>query len=317
MKTHLYFSLFLFAMIFLIPQYVHASITAEPRTDSLRNSIIVDIAIDEYAGGSVDWVAHLPDNSTLTGTIDNLVDGKASHKIPIGSSSQYGRWSIDYIYGDQKKTTTFIVEIDSYSGNKNSTELFNSGLESMNRGNLTEAISYFDSVLQIHPNDTAALVNKGNALARLGNPYTAMHYFDEALKIDPGNHLARSNLNIARSELDYYDIDGFVEVQVRDSQGHLVAFLKTSGLRVLNHTFAQNFVDHWPTKGVITRDGKTFEIIQFNATETIPSDTVYGQTRVIHRENPSAAVVFYSNWGYPLEKGDRVTAVYTIFKPLA
>ena len=59
-----------------------------------------------------------------------------------------------------------IIEHNSNSGNKNSTEFFYSGLKSKERANSIDVISYFDSVLQVHVNNNIAQINQGNVIAR-------------------------------------------------------------------------------------------------------------------------------------------------------
>ena len=60
-------------------------------------------------------------------------------------------------------------------------------------GKHDEAISYFDRVLEIEPNYVSSLVNKGSVLASLGDFDDAIFYLDKALDIEPNNIDALSN----------------------------------------------------------------------------------------------------------------------------
>src|SRR5919198_1050043 len=62
-------------------------------------------------------------------------------------------------------------------------------------GNYSEAISYYDKALAIEPDDATVLNNKGVALANLANYYEAIKYIDKALAIEPDDALALDNKN--------------------------------------------------------------------------------------------------------------------------
>ncbi len=54
-------------------------------------------------------------------------------------------------------------------------------------GNYTGAIRMYDKVLEINPNDTFALFNKGLSYSNLGNYTGAVESYDKALAIDPND----------------------------------------------------------------------------------------------------------------------------------
>ena len=83
---------------------------------------------------------------------------------------------------------------------------------SMDIGNYTGAIEYFDKVLAIDPNDVDALNSKGVALDSLGNYTEAIEYFDKVLAIDPNDvdaiynkGVAFENLGNYAEAIEYYD----------------------------------------------------------------------------------------------------------------
>ena len=53
--------------------------------------------------------------------------------------------------------------------------------------NYTEALVYADKALDIDPNYTVALTNKGSALYDQGKYEEAIQYYDKALAIDPND----------------------------------------------------------------------------------------------------------------------------------
>jgi sugar lactone lactonase YvrE len=101
-------------LIFLIPQDAHAiTIDAVPESTDFgpNDNISVDLNIHGYDVGSVLWVAHRPDGSTISGSLDQLKGGKVIHQILRNAFDNYfGNWSIDYTYNGIKQTVSFNVE---------------------------------------------------------------------------------------------------------------------------------------------------------------------------------------------------------------
>jgi len=224
-------------------------------------------------------------------------------------------------------TITAVPKIDNFDQNdtnkvvesKNDPDiLFQRGVDLIKLGNYEEALPYFDRILEINASHVGALSNKGSILAQLGNPYEALLYYDKVLKIEPDNKIISRNVFLAQNQLKYNYVEGSVEVQFRDSEGHLVGFMKKSGgLKVLNHISTPRILDQWPLKEVITRGDKTFEVRQLSFTQSIDDDRVWGMARVVTSENIQAPLVYHYTWGLPIEKGDKVTMVFTMFRPLS
>jgi len=100
--------------VFSISQEATAiEIIATPLEDlfSPNDWIVIDVDIDGYFGGVVNWNATRPDNSTLSGEFTSL---KASHKTHFISrdafDNQFGTWTLNYFYGGTSKTVTAEVE---------------------------------------------------------------------------------------------------------------------------------------------------------------------------------------------------------------
>jgi len=83
--------------------------------------------------------------------------------------------------------------------------LFNNGIESFNLGDVEEALSYFDKVLEIEPNHVKALNNKGVVLSTLEKHEEAISYFDKALQIDSKYADALANKGSALGSLGQFD----------------------------------------------------------------------------------------------------------------
>lgn len=96
--------------------YQHASalsIDAVPQKNEFNSSdwIKVDLVIHGYNGGQIEWVAHRPDNSTISGTVDQQVRGeKTVHQIIRDAfDNEFGLWSIEYKYKETSQTVHFTV----------------------------------------------------------------------------------------------------------------------------------------------------------------------------------------------------------------
>ena len=114
MKITLYTGLLFLTLIFLLPQDAHAiTIDAVPESTNFgpNDNISVDLNIHGYDIGSVLWVAHRPDGSTISGSLDQLKGGMVTHQIFRNAFDNYfGNWSIDYTYHGIKQTVSFNVE---------------------------------------------------------------------------------------------------------------------------------------------------------------------------------------------------------------
>ena len=75
-----------------------------------------------------------------------------------------------------------------------------------------EAMPYVDRILEINPNHTPSLLNKGSILIKLDRSDESITYFDRLLKIEPNNikglsskAAALSNIGETQRALDLYD----------------------------------------------------------------------------------------------------------------
>ena len=104
-------------------------------------------------------------------------------------------------------TTTTLADAQNAT-NTNSTEIdtfLETAKNSYNQQKYDEAIQNYDKVLQIEPNNTAALVNKGLASSDLNRYDEAIQYYDKALHIEPNDTDALINKGTALYDLERYD----------------------------------------------------------------------------------------------------------------
>ncbi len=79
---------------------------------SANDWIKVDIAIHGYNGGQISWTAHRPDNSVISGIIDQQIKSeKITHQIiRDANDNEFGPWSINYVYSGINQTVHFNVK---------------------------------------------------------------------------------------------------------------------------------------------------------------------------------------------------------------
>ena len=217
-------------------------------------------------------------------------------------------------------------------------------------GELEKSISFFDKVLEIEPNHVGALNNKGSVIAELGELEKSISFFDKVLEIepnhvdalnnrarvmveteqyinavmdyerliiiDPQNTLLKQKQLYAYNKIPYDFIDGNVYIEIRNSDGWLVALLKSQNqFKILGNEDGNNYLGNQSSQELITKDGKDYEVIQKDYVR-ISSDNVVQGRSGIFAEEISIPVIIISFWGFMTEKGDIITTIYTIFRPV-
>jgi sugar lactone lactonase YvrE len=103
------------ALIFVTCQNASAlTINAVPQKQEFgaNDWIKVDIAIQGYNGGQINWIAHRPDNSVISGIIEQQIKSeKITHQIiRDANDNEFGPWTINYQYGGINQTVHFTVK---------------------------------------------------------------------------------------------------------------------------------------------------------------------------------------------------------------
>ena len=197
--------------------------------------------------------------------------------------------------------------------------LLNKGIQHQKLGEYEQAISYFDQILETNPNNVSALKDKAYSLLMLEKYEESIPYNERILKIEPHNQLALIRLKDAllrTTDYFYGTFQGVLEISVHDSHGGFVAFLRTTEILAMRHQITYDLVDNWPVTGETIRDNKKFEIHQKEFVKVVTADTIYGFHEILYSDNIHLPLA--STWHYqiPVEKGDVVSYVYSIFRPI-
>jgi len=184
-------------------------------------------------------------------------------------------------------------------------------------GNYEEAISYFDQVLLQDPNNIQTLNLKGQLLANLEEFEEAISYFDRALLLEPQNHEIQSNWATVYQKLPIDEIDGFARVQIRDQNGSLIAYSETTTLKIIRHSLSYEVIDKFNFKGVITIDGKDFNVYEMRIVP-IPLTEKFIARFFIGAEIHERTVypIIASTDGFFFQKEDSIIVDWIILRPV-
>lgn len=183
-----------------------------------------------------------------------------------------------------------------------------------------EALPIIDMVLEMEPDNEEALFLKARTYILENDFYNATTYFDKVLTINPANKVAQTNFKVASRALGYTPLDGYLDVKVHDSSDALVSNLRVTNLSLLNHEIGTNLIDSWPVTQEILRNNTQFEVRQFNQTVDVNLQYVFGGAShygILYPYESDSWIVYGNYWQYYVNKGDSVTFVYTLFRPLA
>jgi len=214
-------------------------------------------------------------------------------------------------------------------------------------GKHDEALSDLNKAIEIEPNHVRALINKGILLAFLNQTDSAIFSLDKALEIEPDNIEALRNravyfvfqenyadavtefykileiepddpiiskyLGMAKERLGYLKTKGFVEFILRDDQGRLVTYFKTSQVLVLNHRLGQDYLDKVSVTEEISVNGTHYEVRQELYHTVYDTNDLYSMTNIGYKSNPNLMLVLSPSWGFPINKGDTVDTLVTFF----
>ncbi len=108
------------------------------------------------------------------------------------------------------------------------------------------------------------------------------------------------------------DDPSFVEVslqiQLRDSDGQLVAYYEPTRIGILDSKLTHEYLDTKENKSIISKDGKNLEVIKWEQTKS------YSGTK-LKMAYGYVAIKTYSN-GFLSEPGDTYTESWRVVRPL-
>jgi len=183
-----------------------------------------------------------------------------------------------YFLGDRNEAISYfdqILEIDP----NNIDAMNNKGGILLEQDKIKEAVLYFDKILEIDPNNPTALTNKGLAFARLHRVEEAISYFYKALEFDPNRDFTKYNLDEVIDSW-YVRADGYAEIIVYDSQHRLVTHMFSPEIYVLDTKTAKDAIAEWPVSKVVNRNGQDFNVHQSFFEKIAEKDRIIGKSKL-------------------------------------
>jgi len=197
--------------------------------------------------------------------------------------------------------------------------LLKKGIEYFGQEEYEQAISYFDEILEGEPNHVEALYNKGNTLSKIEKYNESIPYFEQVLNLDPGKYIARLKLEHALIEITSYRygfLDGVLEITVHDTHGSLVAYLRATKIKAIKHEIIEDMVEKWPIKKIINQNNQNFAVHQQEYIKFVDVDAIYGFHEIPFSEEVDFPLATTWHYQIPVERGDVISYVYSIFRPI-
>ncbi len=109
----------------------------------------------------------------------------------------------------------------------------------------------------------------------------------------------------------------FVQTQIRNSDGQLVAYLEANKVSIPQPERLDKFLDSKYAASTINRGGQDYEVIQVDLTKKVEETDVISKTVLGVMENNEPVLLAVSDHdGYPVVPGDTVTSIWTIIRPI-
>ena len=108
----------------------------------------------------------------------------------------------------------------------------------------------------------------------------------------------------------------FVQTQIRNSDGELVAYLEANKITIPQPERLDMFLDSKHVTSTINRGGQNYEVIQVDLTKKVQDTDVISKTVLGVMENDKPVLLAASDHdGYPIISGDTIISIWTIIRP--
>ena len=106
----------------------------------------------------------------------------------------------------------------------------------------------------------------------------------------------------------------FVQTQIRNSDGHLVAYLEANKVFISEPDLLNRYLDTQSPQ-TFERAGQSYELIQLDVQKEITEPDVISKTTLATVVDDKPILTVYSDHdGYPIVPGDTVTSIWTIIR---
>jgi hypothetical protein len=108
----------------------------------------------------------------------------------------------------------------------------------------------------------------------------------------------------------------FVQTQIRNSNGHLVAYTETEKVLILEPQMFDDFLDQKSPLSNMTRAGQNFELVRIDIKTQITQPDVISKTALgTLVDEKQTVIVYFDHNGFPVVEGDTITSTWTVIRP--
>ena len=109
----------------------------------------------------------------------------------------------------------------------------------------------------------------------------------------------------------------FVQTQIRNSDGQLVAYLEANKVFISELDLLNKYLDTQPPQRTLTKAGQNYDLIQLHQSFFAHQPDVISKTALGTLVDGKPVLMAYSDHdAYPIVSGDTVTSIWTIIRPV-
>ena len=123
-----------------------------------------------------------------------------------------------------------------------------------------------------------------------------------------------------KQPFDTNEIEVFLQLVLRNKEGQLLAYIETEEKRGIRPWYLDRYLDKVTDNKIITKDGKRYELIQFEKYEPPAQKSKYSMAMYVlmgpGAPGKNAALLWMNHDAYQVEPGDKLKVYYTIYRPI-
>ena len=121
-------------------------------------------------------------------------------------------------------------------------------------------------------------------------------------------------IRMPNTEGDPSFLEGNLQIQLRDSDGKLVAYYEPARMWIVDSKLAHEYLDTKENKSIISKDGRNFEVIMWEQSEYYRGGEL--ETAFGFYKDGDLAVIAYPD-GYLTEPGDTSFKFWKVVRPVS
>jgi len=125
---------------------------------------------------------------------------------------------------------------------------------------------------------------------------------------------------ITKKPFDVNEIEVLLQLVLRNKEGQLIAYIETDEKRGIRPWYLDRYLDKVTDNKIITKDGKRYELIQFEKYEPTHKKSKYSMAMYVligpGAPNQNVPLLWMNHDAYQVETGDKLKVYYTIYRPI-